>query len=298
MVCPGNSGFGRWASPPFFPLKVIRNGFALNSMPGGRTIPTEFSSEGELLRGDFVAPEGDGPFPGICKFHGLPGSPNQVSGISTRLAEAGFLVLTFDFRGFRRSEGIFSLAGEVTDSKSAITHLINSNLVAPGWVGVYGASYGGAVAVCAAAQDSRISAVCLRAPVYDTHAFALSPLIRPDVDRILKETPDEMHGLVDPPLRKRILDRMVDDGRRFNPMNEISKISPRPLLVITGDADVSSDVVGVRRLYDLAGEPKELVIVEGADHVLSNPRAYEETVSSVVAWFQCECPTNEKIDGH
>ena len=255
-------------------------------MPDIRVIPTEFSSEGEILRGNYVVPQGDGPFPAICKFHGLPGSPNQVSGISTRLAEAGFLVLTFDFRGFRRSEGIFSLAGEVTDAKIAITHLINSDLVAPGWVGVYGASYGGAVAVCAAASDSRISAVCLRAPVYDTHGFALSPLVRPEVDRILKETPDEMHGLVDPSVRERILDRMVDDGRRFNPMNEVSKISPRPLLVITGAADVSIDVKGVRGLYDLAGEPKELVIIESADHVLSDSRAYEDTVNSVVAWFQ------------
>jgi putative redox protein len=206
------------------------------------------------------------------------------------------LVLTFDFRGFRRSEGIFSLAGEVTDAKIAITHLINSDLISPGWVGVYGASYGGAVAVCAAAHDNRISAVCLRAPVYDTHAFALSPLIRPEVNRILKETPEEMHGLDDPRLQKRILDRMVDDGRRFNPMNEVSKISPRPLLVITGAADVSIDVDGVRGLYDLAGEPKELVIIEGADHVLSDPRAYEDTVNSVVAWFQGVSTTNVMID--
>jgi len=258
-----------------------------------RVIPTEFSSEGEILRGNYVIPQGDEPFPAICKFHGLPGSPNQVSGISTRLAEAGFLVLTFDFRGFRRSEGIFSLASEVTDATIAITHLINSDLVAPGWVGVYGASYGGAVAVCAAARDSRISAVCLRAPVYDTHAFALSPLIRPEVNRILKETPEEMHGLDDPRLQKRILDRMVNDGRRFNPMNEVSKISPRPLLVITGAADVSIDVDGVRRLYDLAGEPKKFVIVEGADHVLSDPKAYENTVNSVIAWFQGVCPIRE-----
>jgi putative redox protein len=265
-------------------------------MPGVRIIPTEFSSEGDLLRGDFVIPQGDGPFPGICKFHGLPGSPNQVRGISTLLAEAGFLVLTFDFRGFRRSEGIFSLAGELADAMSAVAHLINFNLVVPGWVGVYGASYGGAVAVCAAARDNRISAVCLRAPVYDTHAFALSPLIRPEVNRILKETPNEMHGLVDLSVRNRILDCMVDDGRRFNPMNEVSKISPRPLFVITGAADARIDVDGVRGLYDLAGEPKELVIVEGADHVLSDSRAYEDTVNSVVAWFQGVCTTNVMID--
>jgi fermentation-respiration switch protein FrsA (DUF1100 family) len=81
-------------------------------------------------------------------------------------------------------------------------------------------------------------------------------------------------------------------------MNEVSKISPRPLLVVTGAADVRIDVDGVRGLYELAGEPKELVIVEGADHVLSDPRAYEDTVNSVVTWFQDTCPTNEKIDSN
>ena len=70
-----------------------------------RLIPTEFESEGETIKGDFVLPSGAGPFPGICKFHGLPGGADQVSGLSTRLAESGYAVLTFDFRGFRRSEG-------------------------------------------------------------------------------------------------------------------------------------------------------------------------------------------------
>ena len=48
--------------------------------------PTSFTSEGETLRGHFVLPQGTGPFPAICKFHGLPGSSDQISGIATRLA--------------------------------------------------------------------------------------------------------------------------------------------------------------------------------------------------------------------
>ena len=79
-------------------------------------VPTEFTSDGENLRGNFLIPEGEGPFPGICKFHGLPGSMDQVGGVASRLAGSGFLVLTFDFRGFRSSEGIFTLAKEIKDA--------------------------------------------------------------------------------------------------------------------------------------------------------------------------------------
>ncbi|MHA2286660.1 MAG: alpha/beta hydrolase family protein [Candidatus Thorarchaeota archaeon] len=251
-----------------------------------RVIPTEFECEGEVLRGDFVVPPGDGPFPGLCKFHGLPGSSDQVSGISTRLAESGFVVLTFDFRGFRRSSGIFSLARQIKDAEVAVTHLLQSELSLNDWVGVYGASYGGAVAVLAAVHDSRIKVVGIRAPVYDTLSFARSSLIAPAVQSLLETTPPVMHGLDDPQTRKELLNRMISDAKEFNPIHEIAGIAPRPLLITTGDADIGIDVNGVRKLYNLAGEPKKFVIVEGADHELSDPETYEETVKIVTSWFQ------------
>ncbi len=250
-----------------------------------RTVSTEFTSEGETIRGNFVVPEGEGPFPGICKFHGLPGGSDQVSGIATELAQAGFAVLTFDFRGFRKSDGIFTLSGEIADAKAAVTHLIDSDLTIESWVGVVASSYGAAVAVCSAASDSRIDTVCIRAPVYDTLWFAKSPMIRPAVEQIVSNDPTQIRGIDDPDTQKFVLDRMVEDAKIHNPLNEISKISPRPLLIIHGTDDVGIDLAGVKRLYELAGEPKDLVVVEGADHVLSNPVAYEVTMRTAIEWF-------------
>lgn len=256
--------------------------------------PTSFNSEGETLRGHFVLPRGNGPFPGICKFHGLPGSSDQISGIATRLAEAGFAVLTFDFRGFRSSEGLFRLANQVKDAKLAVTHLLESHYTKGDWVGVYGPSYGGAVAILAAARDLRISAVGLRAPVYDTLWFARSPMIPTAVEELVQNTPDQMHGLIDPQSRKDILRWMVEDAEQLNPMNEINRVAPRPLFIITGDADLGIDVSGVKRLFDAAMEPKEMVVVKGADHNLSSPAAYETTVNAVIAWFQRQLIQNSK----
>lgn len=159
-----------------------------------------------------------------------------------------------------------------------------------GWVGVYGSSYGGAVAICAAARDQRISCVCARAPVYDTLAFARSPLIQPGVKAILKTDPEAIHGLADPNVREQVLEWMIEDGARFNPMSEVSKISPRPLMVIAGDADEGIDLAGVQRLFELAREPKELVVVAGADHELTDPHAYETTMDRAVSWLRSQRP--------
>jgi alpha/beta superfamily hydrolase len=157
-----------------------------------KVIPTEFTSEGETIRGYFVTPPGEGPFPGICKFHGLPGSPDIVGGLATSFAEAGFAVLTFDFRGFRQSDGLFTLSGQIKDAKSAISHMLESDLTITSWSGVYAASWGAAVAVCALASDTRPKVLCLRAPVYDTLWFSQSPMIRPAVDSIVDTDPSQI----------------------------------------------------------------------------------------------------------
>ena len=249
-------------------------------------ISTEFLSEGETIRGNFVTPPGEGPFPGVCKFHGLPGGPDQVEGLALMLAEAGFVVLTFDFRGFRTSDGLFTLSGQIKDAKVALTHLLESDLTVDSWSGIYAASWGAAVAICTLAEDSRCSALCLRAPIFDTLWFAQSPMIRPAVDSIAETDPTQIRGIDDPEIRVEMLRRMVEDAKVHNPMNEISKISPRPLLIVHGTDDVGVPLAGVKRLYELAGEPKDLVVVEGADHNLSDPRVYEITMKTGVEWFK------------
>jgi putative redox protein len=250
--------------------------------------PTEFLSDGETIRGHFVKPKGNGPFPSVCKFHGLPGGADQTSGVATQLAEVGFAVLTFDFRGFRSSEGMFSLAGEIVDGQNAITHLLESDFAKESWTGVVAASYGGAVAVCTAAIDSRVSAVCLRAPVYDTLWFAKSPMIPMAVENLLATNPECVHGLKDPDIRANVLERMVTDAEKHNPMNEIEKIAPRPLLIVHGSDDVGIDLAGIKRLYELAGEPKDLVVVEGADHELTETRASDIIMKTIVSWFESQ----------
>lgn len=251
-----------------------------------KVIPTEFTSEGETIRGYFVAPPGKGPFPGICKFHGLPGGPNIVGGLATGLAEAGFVVLTFDFRGFRKSDGIFTLSGQIKDSKRAITHLLESDLTLDSWSGIYAASWGAAVAICALAEDSRCDALCLRAPVFDTLWFSESPMIRPSVKQIIETDPTQIRGIEDSEIQKKILHAMVEDAKIYNPMNEVPKIAPRSLLIVHGTDDMGIPLAGVKRLYELAGEPKNLVVIEGADHNLTNAYAYRLTKDTVVEWFK------------
>jgi pimeloyl-ACP methyl ester carboxylesterase len=247
---------------------------------------TEFPVSNETLRGHFVKPSGDGPFPGVCKFHGLPGSSDQVYGIAISLAAAGFLVLTFDFRGFRRSDGVFSLSSEIEDARAAITHLSQCKWAIKDWTGVYGASFGAAVAICAAAHDKRIQSICVRAPVYDTHQFAEAELAELVLNDIAHTVPDEMHGIKDLEKQNEFLSGLRADAKKYNPMDDIMRLSPRAVFITTGDSDALIDTDGVRKLYDRAKEPRRMVIVRGADHNLSDTTARLETERGIIDWFR------------
>ncbi len=255
-------------------------------MAGVKVIDVEFTSNGESIHGHLVMPDTVGPFPAICKLHGLPGSPDQVSGIATEFARAGFVVLVFDFRGFRSSEGIFSISGEVIDAKNAISFLLDREETAGNRVGLYGASFGGAIAICTAARDERVCMVGVRAPVVDTAAFAASRLdeIFQFVEQI---APDDMHGLNDDEIRAKITAQILRDVKTYNPINDVLHIAPRPLLVVTGDADALIRITDVHRLVDKA-ENVTFHVVHGADHSLSNVELYNQTNRLIVDWFSTQ----------
>ncbi|MFW9919956.1 MAG: alpha/beta hydrolase [Candidatus Thorarchaeota archaeon] len=259
-------------------------------MPDIRIMPTTFLSDNQTIVGDFVLPDGDGPFPGICKFHGLPGGPDQVRGIASELARHGFAVLTFDFRGFRRSEGLFSLKGMIIDAINALDHLIETDLVRRDWLGVYGASFGGAVAVCTAVRDDRVKAVCIRAPVYDTLHFAQMPFFHSLPDEVYLDMAQAFKGVDDVSIRERMLEQLVKDADYINPRDELVEIAPRSLFITTGGRDEVIDSAGVRNLFERAREPKEFLLIEDADHQLTDATSREQTHRAVIEWFLKQIP--------
>jgi fermentation-respiration switch protein FrsA (DUF1100 family) len=63
----------------------------------------------------------------------------------------------------------------------------------------------------------------------------------------------------------------------------VGRISPRPLLLIHGADDIRLPPSCSEYLYARAGEPKELIIYEGATHSLRQRR--EELRALLVGWL-------------
>jgi ABC-2 type transport system ATP-binding protein len=135
-----------------------------------------------VLDATFFTPRGGGRVPAILLAHGFGETKAAVVPEAEQLARAGFAVLTWTARGFGNSTGQVALDSpdyEVKDVQQLVSWLARQpqvRLDGPGdpRVGIAGASYGGGIALLAAAYDHRIDAIVPQS-AWNNLATALFP---------------------------------------------------------------------------------------------------------------------------
>jgi len=134
----------------------------------------EFINEGTKIFGVIHRPIGEDNPPIVVFCHGLAGHKigkhRMYVHLSECLSRVGIASFRFDFRGSGDSEGEFgemSLNGEVSDAVKAIQFIIEQPNLDISRMGVFGRSFGGAIAVYAAHKFGKIKSLALWSPVYN-----------------------------------------------------------------------------------------------------------------------------------
>ena len=287
-----------------------------------------FYSEGTRLEGDLYRPAGAGledARAGIVLCHGYTGVKSLYLPDNARvLTEAGYVVLTFDYKGWGASEGPrtrLAPFSRIADVQAALTFLGTRPGVDPAHLGLYGTSYGGATAIWAAALDERVRCVVSVVGIGDGRRWMRS-VRRPDEwhDLLDRAREDREQAVVsgqsamaerdDILLQDRASAELSDAARANNPdavstmpasfIDEtlsfhadwvVGKIAPRPLLLITTEDDRLVPPEESRSLYDHAGEPKKLIVLKGYGHydVYAEP-AFGEVMAATLAWYRAHLP--------
>src|ERR1700686_4363025 len=150
-----------------------------------------FYSEGVKLAGDLFLPADLKPGErraGIVLCHGYTGVRTiYLPDNAGVLAAAGYVVLTFDYKGWGDSDGPKSRLAphsRVADVQAAVTFLGVQPEVDADRLGVYGTSYGGATVVWVAAIDPRVKCVVAVVGIGDGARWVRS-VRRPDEYRDL-----------------------------------------------------------------------------------------------------------------
>jgi fermentation-respiration switch protein FrsA (DUF1100 family) len=195
---------------------------------------------------------------------------NRPEWIQALFAKKGFGVMSWDARAHGESGGEVSTIGylEVLDVKAALEYVLAQPDVKH--VGAWGGSMGAATIIRAAAEFPQIQAV-----------FADSSYTSLD---------DEINYLVPYPLINPLTKFIAtaETGLSLDqvaPLDDIGKISPRPVYIVQGLADTVAPPDTGEKLYNAAHEPRFLWEKENVPHMQmyeDNPRRYQKRM---VAFF-------------
>ncbi len=282
-----------------------------------------FYSEGCKLAGDLYLPsdlERGEERAGVLLCHGYTGVKDLYLPDNARvLTEAGYVAMTFDYKGWGTSEGPrarLNPYGRVADAHAALTFLAMQAEVDDDRLGIYGTSYGGGTAVWLAAIDERVK--CVVSVVGVGHgARWMRGVRRPDewhdlleqsqadrerrvttgesavVDRDFVLLPDRQSRELTAAARRanpaavnEVPLEYVDETLSFNPEWVVDKIAPRAVLFITTDDDRLVPPDQSIAMYEQAGEPRKLVTLANYGHyeVYAEP-AFSEVMREALAWF-------------
>jgi fermentation-respiration switch protein FrsA (DUF1100 family) len=285
----------------------------------------EFPVEGGvMLRGWLFVPDGAGPHPAITMAHGFAGvKEHGLERFARLFADAGFVVLVHDHRGFGASDGSprFDVDPwvQIADWRRAISFLENHPAVDPDRIGLWGSSYAGGHAIVLGATDRRLRAVVAQVPtisgyeqslrrVAPDQVAALEAAFIDDERRQFRGEPPATQAVVssDPatPAAYRSEDavafytqpapegvwenvmtvRSSRAARMYEPGTWISRVSPTPLLMVVGLTDVITLTDLALAAYERALQPKKLVTIAGG-HFDPYQNRFAEAGGAARDWF-------------
>lgn len=234
-----------------------------------------FSSDGVELRAWFIPPDPQSNGAAVVFVHGLGGNRGELLPEAAMLVKHGYGALLLDLRNHGRSRGTLTTLGycEVEDVGGAVAYLQARPEVNPDRVGLFGYSMGGATVLRAAARLCQVRAVIAQS--------AYSSL----EENIARGTIAQagLPPFLFAPLIIWLGERAT--GLRVNqvrPVDDVAQIAPRAVMFIHGAQDRAITPDNSRRLYRAANEPKELLLIEHAEHhqvMQTNLPEYEQRVT-------------------
>jgi uncharacterized protein len=191
--------------------------------------------------------------------HGYKNDRTSILPVAKILADHGYGVLMVDLRACGCSDGELVSFGlyESNDLEAAYQYLLRRQDVDAARIGAYGLSMGGVVVLLYAAKNPNIKAV-----IADSAFTSLQDEVAIGVKN--------MTGLPAFPFASMIqwfAERKAGfNANQIAPIHLIGKISPRPVFLMQGGADTQIRPDSGFRLYEGAGEPRELWFEPKLEH--------------------------------
>jgi acetyl esterase/lipase len=237
-------------------------------------IPTH----GVSINGLAYLPPGAGPHPALVICHGLPGNEKNLD-IAQAVRRAGWVAVTFNYRGSWGSGGKFTFSGNPEDASAVLAYLREPKTAAslrldPSRIAIAGHSMGGWVAARTAARDPALLGAILISAWDPSRPLAHDERVRfmaGDMESLMGVTADSMAAEVESHLQE------------FALINSTRGLAGTPLLVLTSDDGLAPAAEALAKAVKSAGGQRVSAVHVATDHAWSDRRI--ELESQIVRWL-------------
>lgn len=236
---------------------------------------TVINSDGMKLAGWFIPSENGAV---IIMQHGYKSTRRELINEAEMMHRHGYGVLITSIRAHDYSEGELITLGyyETDDMEAWYQYLLTRDDLDHERIGILGNSYGGMLSIQYAALNKNIKAV-----VANSAFSSMTDTVSTSVTHFT--------GLPEFPFVPLIVFwAETDTGVKMEEIDAtkwIPQISPRPVFLMQGGKDTVISPNSGQRLYDAAGEPKELWYDPELGHVEFDKERAEEYEARVTAFF-------------
>jgi uncharacterized protein len=215
--------------------------------------------------------------------HGfLSGKNSTTNRTLTRLLNShGFATFRFDFFGQGESQGPFEdlTTSLAVDQATAALDLMKAKGYSR--IGLVGSSFGGLVAILAAALRPDIDCLALKCPVVD---FAEELRLEFGSIELAKwQETDSIPNIMGGPERIRLKYRFYEDCMRHIAYGPAERITA-PTLIVQGEQDEHVPLHQSRRLHEILRGPKRLELLPDADHQFTRAEDFHQMTHSIEHW--------------
>lgn len=248
--------------------------------------------EGQKLFGILHMPiNNHGKVPAVLMCHGLAGNKTGrfriYVNLAKELAKVGIASLRVDFRGCGDSDGEFSevtVKGFLRDAHVSLRHLTHHAGIDASRLGIFGRSFGAAIALMAAEEYKKIKSLTLWAPLYNTHQWLekwryYNDKSTPHHERELMLSIDGQLGSFE----------FFDDFFKIDLEPTLDFLQDVPLLHIHGAKDSTINIHHAD-LYEekrnKASAPSKFIRLPDADHDFAHRRDQVQAITETVDWFK------------
>jgi pimeloyl-ACP methyl ester carboxylesterase len=254
-----------------------------------------FLHKGDQISGWFYKAQGTGPFSLIILLQGAVGKDGDILSLGRNLSKKGFNVMTFNYPGLWKSEGIRTDEGALGSVQSAINYAKYDSFLSrfnndTSDIVLIGYSYGGGMALLSSALDESIKKVVAIAAgdlFILANKIEKEPAIREYYERTLNRI------LSDPAVARgtsgeEYVEALLENRDKYNLKQYSEILAKKKLLLIGGWLDnakrIEDELLPLYRELLLKGADNIKIHAFETDHSFANQK--EKLAETILFWLE------------